>query len=471
MADKFIQLHDQQNNLLFPRTYWRAILDAPSVASLDDLATKQDQLTAANSGPGISIETTTGGVLKISATQTSNYNVLLNKPSVNGITLQGTLSLADLGISWINSTDDAAFEIADDIGNVALRVTNQGHLETKLFNSEDLPTRLGQFINDMGYITIQNVSDFVNDYKTNILDPTYVAQADFISTLDAALNNGLNPRFGVLRFSNDANYLTATSLQTKIVAGTNISITTSGDVMTINSTASGGSGTTNYNELSNRPTLGGHLLAGAMTYEYLNLPYVELTPDAAYQVTDDIGNVVLRVTNQGHIVSQQFNSENLPTDLSQFTNNPGYLTNASLVNITTPLKWGNHPYPNTGVNDTYILGTNDVQNDPVWVSKTTLLQGIQSQITSISNTKVEASAVTINLTGWITSGSTASCTVQVSGVTATNTVLVTAHPNYADIFAQHNIRCVGQAANQLSFSSEGDPGTVQTNILIMNNVQ
>ena len=264
MADKFIQLHDQQNNLLFPRTYWRAILDAPSVASLDDLATKQDQLTAANSGPGISIETTTGGVLKISATQTSNYNVLLNKPSINGITLQGALSLADLGISWTNPTDDAAFEIADDIGNVVLRVTNQGHLETKLFDSENLPTRLGQFINDMGYITIQNVSDFVNDYKINILDPTYVAQADFISTLDAALNDGLNPRFGVLRFLNDANYLTVTSLQTKIVAGTNISITTSGDVMTINSTASGGSGTTNYNELSNRPTLGGHLLTGAI---------------------------------------------------------------------------------------------------------------------------------------------------------------------------------------------------------------
>ena len=88
MSDRYIQLHNPEGDLLYPRTDWRVIFNKPSFATLEQLATKQNQLTSANSGPGITIETGEGGLLRISATQASNYNALTNKPSINGVTLQ-----------------------------------------------------------------------------------------------------------------------------------------------------------------------------------------------------------------------------------------------------------------------------------------------------------------------------------------------------------------------------------------------
>lgn len=178
MSIRYIELTDLNDNVLYPRTHWNAIVDKPNVATIEQLALKQDILTSANAGTNVTI-TSEGGVIKINATGTggaTSYNDLTDKPSINGTTLQGALSLAELGIN--------------------------------------IPTAVSQLTNDAHYVNEDQL-----DTKQDVLS--------------------------------SAN------------AGANVSITFVDGVPKIN--AVGGSGTGDYNNLINRPTLNGATIAGAYT--------------------------------------------------------------------------------------------------------------------------------------------------------------------------------------------------------------
>ena len=155
MSTQYIQLKNPSGDLLYPRTDWSVILNRPSFATVAQLNTKQDQLTSLNAGNGITIESQEG-VLRISATAVGNYLNLSNKPRINGIELNGSLTAADLNIAQLESTDTGDWEVADEVGNVILRLVD-GHIVTKYFNSSSaIPTHLSQLIDDVGLSTKQN---------------------------------------------------------------------------------------------------------------------------------------------------------------------------------------------------------------------------------------------------------------------------------------------------------------------------
>ena len=141
MSNQYIQLKNPSGDLLYPRTDWSVILNRPSFATIDQVNNKQDKLTAANSGDNILIETI-NNMVRISATAVSNYINLTNKPTINGVVINGAITSAQLGIPFTTSTENTVFEIADNSGHTAFAITDTGHLRTKNFDSEDILNRI-----------------------------------------------------------------------------------------------------------------------------------------------------------------------------------------------------------------------------------------------------------------------------------------------------------------------------------------
>ena len=87
------------------------------IAAASDLSGKQDKLTSANAGSNVTI-TEESGVVKINATGggsgTSDYSALDNKPQINGVTLSGNKTAADLELLTSSDVGTMAAESKDD---------------------------------------------------------------------------------------------------------------------------------------------------------------------------------------------------------------------------------------------------------------------------------------------------------------------------------------------------------------------
>jgi hypothetical protein len=251
-----------------------------------------------------------------------------------------------------------------------------------------LPVALSQLSNDVGFITSAyhdnaklNISDFITTARSNqfveydltgnifniegvngsgtvlsvntssgaittlgfdstsvlsrlgLLESTALTATNLGSVLSAG-------HYNISLFTNDSGYITSSyhdSAKQDVLnqnnAGDNITITSVGGVVKINAITGGGSGgTNNYNLLSNKPRFNNIELIGNKTYSDFNLPYISNDAET-FEITDEAGNAILRLT-EGHIVTKSFDSRDLPTRLSQFTNDVGYLTTISGLNIT-----------------------------------------------------------------------------------------------------------------------------------------
>jgi hypothetical protein len=95
-----------------------------------------------------------------------------------------------------DSTSDGAWEVIDDNGNVALRITNEGHLVTKEFNSEDFAADLH----------IQNIgTGLVYDVATGALSALVSTQTTSEGAYEIADQNGNV----ALRITNEGHLLTS----------------------------------------------------------------------------------------------------------------------------------------------------------------------------------------------------------------------------------------------------------------------
>lgn len=112
---------------------------------------------------------------------------------------------------------------------------------------------------------------------------------------------------------------------------------------------------------------------------------------------------------------------------------------------------GDHVHPS----DTSRVPTTRTVNGKALSSNVTL---------SPSDVGVVSTSVTIEVSSW--SGTTA--TVAVSGVTATNTVIVTPAPSSIDNYVSRGVICTAQATNELTFTCETTPASaLSVNVVII----
>lgn len=228
-------------------------------------------------------ELTTHGVLSGELTGgvfygTNNYNELVNKPSVNGVTLSGDKTTADLGIilptktsdltndsGFITSADvptktsdlvnDSGFITAAAIPTKTSQLTNDSNFVvssslatvattgsyTNLINKPTIPTRTGQLTNDSGFLTDVDVSTvaLTGDYSDLLNKPTIPTKTSdldndsgFITDADLPTNlSDLNNDEGFIGFTELTGILTSGST-TLTISDAAITTTSTIDIYT-----------------------------------------------------------------------------------------------------------------------------------------------------------------------------------------------------------------------------------------------
>lgn len=101
----------------------------------------------------------------------------------------------------------------------------------------------------------------------------------------------------------------------------------------------GDGGTTNYNDLTNKPSINSVTLTGNKTTSDLNIKTSELVNDAGFITNADIPTKTSDLINDdGFQTAAQVSAAvaaAIPTDVSAFTNDAGYITAAQVGNIPT----------------------------------------------------------------------------------------------------------------------------------------
>ena len=209
------------------------------------LGGKQDTLTA---GTNITIENNV-----ISATGsggTSNYNDLSNKPSVNGVTLSGNKTSSDLGLQPTIS-DLATIRSGAGAGATAVQPAT---LTQGLAAKQDI-------ISDLATIR-SGAGAGATAVQPATLTQGLATKQNTISDLDT-IRSGAGA--GATAVQPAALTQALATKQDTLTAGTNITIENN----VISATGSGG--TSNYNDLSNKPSINNITLSGNKTSSDLGL--------------------------------------------------------------------------------------------------------------------------------------------------------------------------------------------------------
>ena len=228
-------------------------------------------------------------------------------------------------------------------------ITQNDLITNNYVTEADIPTNVSAFTNDAGYITMDsiptittvptNVSAFVND--AGYLTTATVQEAANIPTNVSAFNNDAGyitmdsiPAIptvpsNVSAFENDANYITSAAIPTAVSAFENdahyLTSYTEQQVLTISNDTlflTGGSFVKlpagfdgNYNNLTNRP----ELFSGSYN-DLTNKPQIPTVPTNVSAFTNDAGYITMDSV------------PTVPTTVSSFTNDAGYVTESMLTN-------------------------------------------------------------------------------------------------------------------------------------------
>lgn len=200
---------------------------------------------------------------------TSDYEQLINKPSINGILLMGDKTLDELGIkngvtSYNELTDKPTIptktsELENDKGfitEIPSEYITEEELNTKGYITE-IPTE---------YITEEklNAKGYLTEY--NETDPTVPQHVKNITTEDIAKWNSNTG--GGTTTEYELPIASATTLG-GVKIGNNLSIDGNGVLSATGGSSSGG--TTNYTELYNKPLINGVELSGNKTLDSLGI--------------------------------------------------------------------------------------------------------------------------------------------------------------------------------------------------------
>ena len=283
---------------------------------------------------------------------TNNYNDLVNKPSINGVTLAGNKSLTDLGIN---------------IPTKVSQLQNDSHY----VQQSAIPTKTSQLQNDSGFAYTANLA-------TVALTGSYNNLSDKPTIPAAQVNSDWNSNSGVSQILNKPNLA---------------AVATSGD----------------YDDLTNKPTIPAAQVnsdwnSNSGVSQILNKPNL-----AAVATSGDYDDL----TNKPTIPAAQVNSDwNSNSGVSEILNKPTIPTNSDFslsglsdTTITTPLnnqiltydggKWKNKSDfitltpDNSGVTFSNVGGSK-IGNQVV-LSATVNFSGSQNQWTTLGTINITPS--------------------------------------------------------------------------------
>lgn len=209
-------------------------------------------------------------------------------------------------INEVERQENEAERQAHETERIALYEDMQEKLETGYFNGED------------GYSPSSSVSKSGNTTTITVTDKEGTTTALVLDGVD-----GTDGSDGQDAKINGVNTLT-------IEAGSNITLEQEGSTLTISST---GGGTSDYSDLSNKPSINNVTLSGNKTTSDLgiNIPDVSnfITKDVNdltyYTKTSSLANVA--TSGSYNDLSNKPTIPTVPTNVSAFTNDAGYTTN------------------------------------------------------------------------------------------------------------------------------------------------
>lgn len=288
------------------------VITASGIGALttETLPTMSTDVTGCAKIDGTTI-TIADGVISAVGGGTTDYAVLSNKPSVNGVTLSGNKTSSELGIN--------------------------------------VPTKTSDIANDSGFIT-KSVNDLTNYTKTSSLST--VATSGSYTDL---LNKPTIPT-KTSDLSNDSGFITSIPTATNSVKGI---VQADGTTTTITngviSAIGGGGGTSDYSLLLNKPSINGVELSGNKTTSDLGITIPSKTSDltndshmsismqsdttsssspsaggtftAIDSVTKDTYGHVTKVNTKTVTLPTQ----SVPTKTSDLTNDSNFVADASYV--------------------------------------------------------------------------------------------------------------------------------------------
>lgn len=125
------------------------------------------------------IETSVGG-----EGGTTNYNELINKPSINNVPLSGNLNTVDLHLTDTTLTEEGVPAEAKTVGakleEHSTSLTTLKEEIIKKANSSDIPTKVSDLQNDSNYQTDTDVTNTLTTYATKTYVGEQISNADHL---------------------------------------------------------------------------------------------------------------------------------------------------------------------------------------------------------------------------------------------------------------------------------------------------
>lgn len=207
---------------------------------------------------------------------TNKYEELPDKPSINGVTLEGNKTSKDLGL---------------DSG----------------YDDTDIRNQINTINQDLGGIQdeIQSINNNIDGLEDNKADKTS------IPTKTSQLNN-------------DSNFLTEIPIASSsrlggIKVGANLTIDSDG---TLNATGGGSGGISDYNGLKNKPQINGTTLSGNKTSSDIGVVDVD---DALTE--QEVIDLINQYEGEDIDLSAYAKKTEVPTKISQLTNDKNFIDN------------------------------------------------------------------------------------------------------------------------------------------------
>lgn len=308
-------------------------------------------------------------------------------------------------------------------------------------DSSDVPTVVSDLPNDAGYITDAGVTSFNGStgavtYSAPVTSVNGSTGAVTISvptkTSDLDNDSGFVTDAGVTSVNGSTGAVTLKTINSESLIGSgDISISGSGDTVTYTATVASGTELGKIN--------------------------INGTDNSVYAPT-------------------------IPSNVSSFTNDAGYVTDAGVTSFNGSTGAVTYSAPVTSVNGstgnvtvTVPTKTSDLDNDSGFITSYTETDpvftasdayGITSSDISNWNGKASKTSTTATLTsaGW----SSLTQTVSVTGVTASNDVIISPDTSSRDEYISSGVWCASQGSGTLTFTCETDPtSNLTVNVLIL----